>query len=136
MAAEHGRTKPRGFFQKIAENDTSRKIAVAVGIIGIILIAISGSIKSIAPQKNSQNTSSQVQPSSITAEKYEKRVEQDLTEILSQVSGVGNVRVLVTLEQTSQRVYATQGKGSRQAKMKKAGRENRKQQKIMRRVIF
>lgn len=114
MAAEHERTKPRGFFQKIAENDTSRKIAVAVGIIGIILIAISGSIKSITPQKNTQNTSSQVQSSSITAEEYEKRVERDLTEILSQVSGVGNVRVLVTLEQTSQRVYATQGKTSGQ----------------------
>lgn len=114
MAAEQERTKTKGFLQRIAENNTSRKIAIAAGVIGICLIAISGCIQNNGPQGSVQNTSSQVRSAAITADTYEKQIEQNLTEILSQVSGVGNVRVLVTLEQTTQKVYATQGKTSGQ----------------------
>lgn len=96
-------------FQKLAENDTYRKIVLVAGIAGIILIFLSENFRSCGAQPSASSSSSPAK-AVLTAEEYEKQMEEKLSGIISQIDGAGNVKVMVTLEQTSQDVYATQKK--------------------------
>jgi stage III sporulation protein AG len=118
MAAEANskEEKKKSAFQRLAENDTYRKIAVGGGILGIFLIALSGSLKGCSSQNSSTLSSSSSAVSAISAESYEKMLEDKLTNIISQIDGAGNVRVMVTLEQTTKDVYATEDKTEDQEK--------------------
>lgn len=106
--------KKKSAFQRLAENDTYRKIAVGAGVIGIFLIVLSGSLKSCSAQPSVASSSSGGSVNVLTAEDYEKVLEDKLTSIISQISGAGNVRVMVTLEQTTKDVYATEDKTDNQ----------------------
>jgi stage III sporulation protein AG len=117
MAAEsNSKDQRKSAFQRLAENDTYRKIAVGGGILGIFLIALSGSLKGCSTQTSTTSTSSASTVSAITAESYEKVLEDKLASIISQINGAGNVRVMVTLEQTTKDVYATEDKTDDQEK--------------------
>jgi stage III sporulation protein AG len=119
MAAEANskEQKKKSAFQRLAENDTYRKIAVGGGILGIFLIALSGSLKGCSSTQNSAALSSSSSAiNTISAESYEKLLEDKLTNIISQINGAGNVRVMVTLEQTTKDVYATEVKTDDQEK--------------------
>lgn len=103
-------TDVKGFFQKIAENEKYMKIIIAVGIIGIILIFVSGYFKS-----SSSNTStSTVSQTAVSVEQYTKQLEISLTDIVNGIEGAGTAKVLVTLEKGTQYVYATEEKKSTQ----------------------
>lgn len=115
MAAEADQKK-KSAFQRLAENDTYRKIAVGVGVLGIFLIVLSGSLKGCSTQTSATPSSSGTPVSDLTAESYEKVLEDKLTSIISQINGAGNVRVMVTLEQTTKDVYATEDKTDDQEK--------------------
>lgn len=104
----------KGLLEKIAENDTYRKIALAAGAVGILLLVISGSLSSFGSQEKSNQNVSSASETVLTAEAYEAQLEEKLTGLLTHVAGAGNVRVLVTLEQTAKKVYATEGKTSGQ----------------------
>ena len=107
--------KKKSAFQRLAENDTYRKIAVGAGVLGIFLIVLSGSLKGCSTQPSVASSSSGGGSVSVlTAEDYEKVLEDKLTGIISQISGAGNVRVMVTLEQTTKDVYATEDKTDNQ----------------------
>ncbi len=114
MAAEPGKAeqKKKGAFQRLAENNRYRKIIVGAGIAGIFLIVISGSLKGCAAQAPAASSASSQQGTEITAEKFEEELEGKLTGIVSQIDGVGNVHIMVTLDQTIQDVYATERKTS------------------------
>jgi stage III sporulation protein AG len=101
--------KAKGMFQKLAENDTYRKIVLVAGIAGIILIVLSENFRSCGAQPSASSSSSPAK-AVLTAEEYEKQMEEKLSGIISQIDGAGNVKVMVTLEQTSQDIYATQEK--------------------------
>ncbi len=103
--------KKESMFQRLAENDTYRKVVVGAGILGILLIVISGSFKSCSTQPSAAASSSAPE-TVISAEECEKQLEDKLTGIISQINGAGNVRVMVTLEQTTQDVYAAQEKSN------------------------
>ena len=113
MATEPARGKNAGLFQRLAENEKYRKIIVVAGLAGIALILISGNLKSCDGSPSAQTQPVSSQPAA-TAEQYEKSLEEDLTAIIAQISGVGNVKVLVTLDKTAEYVYATEDKQSRQ----------------------
>ena len=100
----------KSLFQKLAENDVYRKIIIAAGLLGIVLILVSGSFKSCSSPVPSGSTASQPTGKVLTAEEYEARMENNLASLLTQIDGVGSVRVMVTLEQTSRDVYVTQEK--------------------------
>jgi stage III sporulation protein AG len=118
MGVEKGGGTGKGMFQKLAENEKYRKIVVTAGILGIVLILLSGNLQSCGGKQSSQTASSR--SSGLSAENYEKQLETNLTEIISQIRGTGNVRVMVTLEQTTQYVYATEEKKSDQQTDEKA----------------
>lgn len=117
MAAEKDKTegKTKALFQKLAENDTCRRIIVWAGILGIALILISGNLKSCSTpvSAGAASSASSVHPA-FSAEAYEQQMAKQLSDIVSQIDGVGRAQVMVTLEQTSQNVYATQEKTSDQ----------------------
>lgn len=85
----------------IAKNENKKlKIIVAVGLIGIILISMSDLT---SPKQKEQS-----------ADKNEKdyysyvdNLESKLTNIISSIDGVGECKVMITLENTNESVYAT-----------------------------
>lgn len=117
MAVEKGgdSEKAKGLFQKLAENDTCRKIIIGAGLLGIVLILVSGSLKSCSVQPPAGASASSASSGTIiTAEEYEKQMENSLSDLITQIDGVGKAKVMVTLEQTTKSVYATQEKTSDQ----------------------
>jgi len=93
---------------KLLENEKYRKIVIFAGIAGIALIFIS----SFVPSGKKTETAKTTQE--ITAQEYETQLENNLTEIISQIQGAGNAKVMITLEQTEENVYATEDKKSGQ----------------------
>lgn len=108
MKAEEkdGKARKPGIMEKLAENETYRKIIIGAGLLGIALIFLSGYLTS--------GGKSEPQPASsgpaYTAEEYETRLENELRELIMKIQGVGNASVMVTLEQTKQAVYAKEEK--------------------------
>lgn len=116
MTAEKdgAKEKAKTLFQKLAENDTCRKAIVWAGILGIVLILVSGNLKSCSTPASAGTASSSSALPVISAEAYEQQTAKQLSDIVSQIDGVGCAKVMVTLDQTSQNVYATQEKTSDQ----------------------
>ncbi|MGN1202650.1 MAG: hypothetical protein ACI4RF_05090, partial [Eubacterium sp.] len=76
------------------------KIIVAIGLIGIVLIFASNLIESEDKNKNTDNES-------ISYEEYTEQLESKLKNLISSIEGVGECQVMITLENTTESVYAT-----------------------------
>lgn len=89
-------------FGKMKQNLTGKgtTILVVVGLIGILLIFLSGFL----PTQASKSTSSVAQTSSNTS-LYASQTEQKLKSILGRISGVGRVDVMVTVGSGVEYVY-------------------------------
>ena len=83
------------FIAFIKENKNFRKAAALIAV-GIILIFISSSFGN---QKADNKTDE------ITLDEYKERLEEDISSICSDVSGVGKCRVFITLERGEQNTY-------------------------------
>lgn len=73
---------------------------VIIGLIGILLIFLSEMFASGSKPKSANL------PLSLETTAYKKEIESELTEILSQIQGVGKVKVMVTIEGTTEYVFA------------------------------
>ncbi len=87
--------KVKGFFR----SDTGRKVLIAAGIVGILLLAL----PEILPQKTTAKTES-------SAQAFVEQTEKRLTALLSGIEGAGECRIMVTLENGVEYVYATENK--------------------------
>ncbi len=96
-------------FDRLAGNEAYRKIIIAACVVGIALIFLSGYFKKDAA--STQPTASQ---SVITAEQYASQLENSLADMVTRIQGAGTAKVLVTLERSTQYVYATEEKKSTQ----------------------
>ena len=92
--------------------DKSKKIIICIGILGIALIFISELFKTNNAKKVTASTS--VTASSSTYE-YVAQLENNLKELISSIKGAGNTRVMVTLENSEETVYATEEKKNKEA---------------------
>ncbi|MDF2631629.1 MAG: stage sporulation protein [Caproiciproducens sp.] len=110
------REEKESFFTKLAENESYRKVIIIAGLIGIAFIFISGFFKDNTASP--KTTSSQP---TVTAEQYAAQLENSITDIVTKIQGVGTAKVLVTLEQSTQYVYATEEKKSNQTTEDKSG---------------
>ncbi len=104
-------------FDKLAKNEFYRKIIIAACAVGIALIFLSGYFK---PSTSSANTASSSQPT-LTADQYAIQLESSLTDIVTRIQGAGTAKVLVTLERSTEYVYATEEKRSNQTNEDKSG---------------
>ncbi len=92
-------------FFSFSQLDKRTKIILAVGLIGIALIFLS----ELLPDSSSDRNEVEEISDDIVAEdsyQYKKQIEKELTEMLSQIRGVGSVSVMVTIEGTTEYVYA------------------------------
>lgn len=92
--------------------DKSKKIIICIGILGIALIFISELFKTNNAKKVTASTSATA--SSSTYE-YVAQLENNLKELISSIKGTGNTRVMVTLENSEEIVYATEEKKNKEA---------------------
>nr|WP_319487965.1 stage III sporulation protein AG [uncultured Caproiciproducens sp.] len=108
-------------FSKLAENEAYRKIIIIGGLIGIAFIFLSGYL-------NNDHTDTKAVSSQpvVTAEQYATELETRLTDIVTRIQGAGTAKVLVTLERSTQYVYATEEKRSNQTTEDKSDGSNTK----------
>ena len=79
--------------------DKAMRLLLWIGIAGILLIAVS----EVWPKRGEAEKTSTV---TLTEAEVEQALERRITTLLRQVEGVGNCRVMVTLESGAQTVYA------------------------------
>ena len=91
-----------GFFSRLG-NGRWRRFVIIAGIAAIALLFLS----TVIPAGGAQ------QPQDSSAEaRVERELEQRLTDIISQIDGVTSPQVMVTLDRTSERVFAEEVKSS------------------------
>lgn len=105
-------------FTSIFSNDKYRKIIIYLGIGGILLIFMSNLFK----QDDSKVIDTKVDEK-ISAERYINNLQQSLESIVSSIKGAGKCKVLVTLENGSETIYATEEKKNKEASEDKSGGE-------------
>lgn len=89
--------------EKIKEkiyDDKKLRIIVIIGLAGILLIFLS---EILATNEKSQKNKDMIV---VSEEDYKKQIEAELTDILSEISGVGKARVMVTLAGTTEIIFA------------------------------
>lgn len=76
------------------------KIIVAIGLIGIVLVFFSEMLPSDTSKKASESTDKQ------SYSQYTAELEDRLVGVISQIEGVGECKVMITLENSAESVYA------------------------------
>ncbi|MBW7573467.1 stage III sporulation protein AG [Caproiciproducens faecalis] len=95
---------------KLAGNDFYRKIIIVAGLVGIAFIFLSSYLNNY----HTDNTKTVSSQPTVTAEQYAEELETSLTDLVTRIQGAGAAKVLVTLERSTQYVYATEEKKSNQ----------------------
>lgn len=104
------REKSAKIGQKLLENikaDKKLTIIVLIGLAGILLLLASELIK-LPPKQDAQATPETTQ----TEYNYAEDIEKRLTELVASISGAGKAKVMVTLENGVESVYAADEKQS------------------------
>lgn len=80
------------------------RLIVILGIVGILLIMLS----EIMPGGGNDNTESTISNDIVSEDthEYKKQIESELSSILGEIKGVGELEVMVTIEGTTEYVYA------------------------------
>lgn len=93
----------KSYLEKISSDKGKRNIVVAIGILGILLIFASNFI-SLGSKVDTK--AEEELPQQTSADTYKATLEQELTSIVSSIDGAGEVRILITMESTTEDVYA------------------------------
>ncbi|MBE6838061.1 MAG: hypothetical protein E7507_00775 [Ruminococcus sp.] len=96
---------------KLKEKNTS-KILVAIGIFGMLLVLLSGMFTS-GEEKSVTSENGEI---NLTA--YKKNIEDELSDMLSEIDGVGRNRVMVTLSSGEEYIFAEETKTGNSAMQK------------------
>ena len=106
------------FIRKILSVENRKGLVVGVGILGMMLIGFSGfsgkSIKSVSSSKID---------SKHTTEVKREKLEKNLENIVSSIHGAGKSKVLITFENSSETVYATEERKNKEESEDKADGE-------------
>lgn len=95
-------SKIKDVVEYLKRNDAKKiKIIIAVGLIGVILIAMSDIFA-----KDEKSTSSEA-TNDTSYSNYTNELEEKLCNIISSMDGVGECKVMITLENSKENVYAT-----------------------------
>lgn len=88
------------FMSFVAGDSKKIKIIVAVGLIGIVLIFASDMLSRNEKKQEPANDK-------LSYSEYTQELEKKLTLLISSIEGVGECKVMITLENTTESVYAT-----------------------------
>ena len=111
----------KNFLSSLSQNKKQKNLVIILGVLGILLLFISN----FSPKQNAEKSSPEV---TFSAEQYTKQLEKSLTEIVSSIQGAGRCKVLVTVENGIETVYATGGKKNTEATEDKSNGEVTKKQ--------
>ncbi len=95
-----------GKLKALLEGDKKVKVIVLIGIIGILLILLSECVPKTTQKKSPEGGNA----AEVSIADYEKALEDKVGALVGSIAGVGNARVMVTLESGAQNVYATEEK--------------------------
>lgn len=91
------------------KKDTKTKIIILAGIAGMLLILIS-SFDFGAQKEGKNNGENSTENTNISMEEYREKLEERLSHLISQVDGVGNAEVMLTIESGMENVYIKEEK--------------------------
>lgn len=95
------------YIKNLADNKKMSKVIVTTGIAGMILIMVS----SLIPEKSDEIKVTESESlTSTDVNGYITETERRLEDFLESTEGVGNVKVMITLESTELYMYAKEGK--------------------------
>lgn len=95
--------KIKEYINKISNGDDRKiKILVAVGLIGIVLIFASEFLNNDVKQSDISSNSGE-----FDYEQYTASLEEKLEDVISSIDGVGRCKIMITLENSNESVYAT-----------------------------
>ncbi len=101
------------FFENLSLNKGKKNIILIIGFLGILLIFLSNFLET---DRNKNKETEQVIPTAENlVESYQSKLQSDLCDIVSNIDGVGNVRILITMESTVEDVYAVEKSVSEQS---------------------
>jgi len=81
--------------------DNTRRLIIIIGIVGILLIAVSGMFNKKPKESSAVNAV-------LTADEYVGQLEERLSGIVTSIAGVGDARVMITLESGVEYVFANE----------------------------
>ena len=88
---------------KLKNSPDKMRFAVVLGAVGILLIMLSEILPDRKPDKQNDNTET---TETDEADDFRKQTEQQLKELLEQIDGVGECEIMVSVEGTTEYVYA------------------------------
>ena len=101
----------KGRVTAFCKSQRARRLVIAAGIIGVALILLSELLPS--QKAGDADTPRPAASTARTAEEYTDALEQRLVEVVRGIDGVGRCRVMVTLENGVEYVYASKEKAGR-----------------------
>ncbi len=92
--------------QRFSSDKARRNIIIAAGILGMVLILLSSFLDDTS-SKDDDLAEEETAQTDYSVQDYKTSLESQLTQIISRISGVGDVSVMITLDCTAEDVYAT-----------------------------
>ena len=91
----------------LLEKENRMKLIMLAGALAIAMICLSDSVSSCGGERSDAS-----QETTITAQSYARELEERLCDIISSIDGAGEVRVMVTLQNGVEYIYASEDKSS------------------------
>ncbi len=89
--------KISNLLSRIKDSDSKLKILIAIGLISVLLIALSEALPKSTEKKHTDNTSYSA---------YITELENKTCELISSINGAGRCKVMITLKVTNESVFA------------------------------
>ena len=115
------KTLSAAWMRKLSDEKIRNRLLISVGLLGLLLIFLS----ELGGSENLKVTS---MSQTVENEAYIQSMEDKLGKLVEQVSGAGNCHVMVTLEQGTQYVFASESKKVIDETQSRDGDENSKVQ--------
>lgn len=96
------REEKKPSLKSVFSGNNLKNLIIFAGILGIALIFISSFMN-----KNGEESEPPITETETTAEDYAKKLEEDLENIISDISGAGKTNILITIDREIESVYQT-----------------------------
>lgn len=108
-----------GWFQKVKETSVWKRIAKDKKLLVLLAVGLAGMLLLLAteffPAGDAAEEVESPEQAAESRQSYVDKMEDKLAEIISAISGAGRTKVMVTLENSEESVWATQGAQSRES---------------------
>lgn len=96
----------KDLFSRLGENKKALTFIIVIGVIGILMIGVSEMMPSKGA-KSKQEENMSVKDVSFDQQSYINALEEKVLELVTSINGVGNAKVMITLDSTFEYKYAT-----------------------------